>query len=112
MLKYPFSIVLNDGTAFPNMPSGPLLVLGQHDQAVAYTDYDGNMDRTHPEELIDGKMELYIMINNDRHSIMAWHGQRKNQNDHFDNGRRLGLINWRDAAENKAGRKSRRRNHQ
>lgn len=110
-MRFPFSIVLNDGTAFPNMPEGPLLVLGKHDQAVAFCDYEGNMDCVHPEELIDGKSEVNILINGDRNSIMAWHGPRKNQYAHYDNGRRFGLVNWRVAAESKAKKANRNSNN-
>lgn len=97
-MKFPFSLIINDGVAFPNMPMGELIVFGRHDQAIAECDYDGNLDRVHPDmDSTKNESERFVLINNDRYSIMAWHGQRKNQFDHFDNGRRLGLINWQKA---------------
>jgi hypothetical protein len=110
--KFPFSIILNDGIAFPNMPKGELLVFGKHDQAIARCDYHGNMDRIHPDaDTENDETSRFILINKDRDSIMAWAGQRRNTNPRvdFDDGYRDGLINWRKALKDKIAKAERRK---
>lgn len=104
--RFPFSIIINDGKSFPNMPAGELLIYGKHDQAIGRCDYEGNMENVHPDANIEkNEVERFILINNDRASIMAWHGERKKQLDgKFDNGRRLGKINWKEALAEKQSR--------
>lgn len=104
--RFPFSVIINDGKSFPNMPVGELLIYGKHDQAIGRCDYEGNMENIHPDVPKDSKeVERLVLINNDRASIMAWHGERHKQlKGNFDNGRRLGKINWKDALHEHASR--------
>jgi len=90
------------------MPNGELLVYGSHDQAIAQADYDGNLDRPHPLAE-DNELERYILLNNNRSTTLAWHGERKPQYDHFDNGRRLGFVSWAKAVEVKKAKAERRK---
>jgi hypothetical protein len=50
--------------------SGHVLVFGDKNGAVAYTDYDGRLDRENPT---DGE---WYPLGNDRDSVFAWHGER------------------------------------
>jgi hypothetical protein len=114
--RFPFSLIINDGIAFKNMPLGELLVYGDHDQAIAQCDYEGNLDRIHPDaDAANNELERWVMISNNRHSVLAWHGERKPQYDHFDNGRRLGKVSWTKALrikKAKADRRKRKKNNQ
>jgi hypothetical protein len=111
--RFPFSIVLNDGVAFPAMPAGELLVYGKHDQAIARCDYDGNTDVPHPHAE-EGETNRLVLLNNDRDSIMAWHGHREPANPEAPkNGRKVGRIDWVKAIKHeakKAERKERKKN--
>jgi len=107
--RFPFSIVQNDGVAFPNMPVGELLVYGRHDQSIATCDYDGNMSSIHPNaDAKANETDRLILLNNDRDSIMAWHGYREKQNPEFNNGRCFGRVNWCKALKDKFQRSKRR----
>jgi len=114
-MRFPFSLIINDGKALPNMPTGELLIFGRHDQAIARCDYEGNMDRIHPNaDTENNETDRQVLINGDRHSVLAWHGERTKQNPEFDNGRRLGRVNWRKALQikiSKAERRKRKKNY-
>jgi len=71
-MKY-FSLIENDGGT-PDLPRGLIVVFGYKKDAVACTDYDGLADRPVPET-VDGE---WFPLSTDFDSIMAWHGERKN----------------------------------
>jgi len=69
-----FSLVASSGTDIPGVPYGaPILVYGNFSNAMAYSNYDGKMDRDCPESTTGEWFPLGV----DRDSIMAWHGERK-----------------------------------
>jgi len=83
-----FSLIANDGNEYPDMPTGLVLVFGIQRQAIAFTDYDGNADRSQPQN-VDGE---WFPLARDFDSLMAWHGQRKSGKV---SGCGLGKINWK-----------------
>jgi len=94
MSNYAFSLVRNNGRLFPELRTGDVVVFGNHRDAFARCDYDGNMNRPFPGN--KPTESLWLPLGKDFDSIMAWHGKRKREG-HSE----LVEVNWKKAIENK-----------
>jgi len=90
-MNYPFSLVFNDGSIFPELPRGEVLIYGKHHKTFAKCDYDGEMNISHPH--VNGyATEDWVFLATDSDSVMAWHGERKKEGHYY-----KGKISWEKA---------------
>ena len=83
-----FSLVQNHDEEFPELPPGDVLVFGNRENAIAFCDYDGNLDRIYPNSK-PNESERWVQISKDQDSTYAWHGDRRKEG-----AREYGKVIW------------------